>query len=121
VEGAFIDDGPHGASFRPQWLQAAAGDIGVLDGYVGQALPDDGGSVTFNASTIRAPATGGRVLVRASGGPASISTPLRELAKTGQTVKLPVWRWRRGGPGRQRRQDYTVTVPVGDWTPGTPA
>ena len=103
------------------WHQADAGDVGVLDGYVGQALTDDAGSVTFNASTIRTPASDGRILVRASGGPASIATPLRELTKTGQTVQLQVWRWQRGGPGRKRRQNYTVTVPVWDWTPGTPS
>jgi hypothetical protein len=57
-------------------------------------------------------------VVQASGGPASISTPLAELTKTGQPVRLPVWRWRRGGPGRGRSEEYTVSVALWDWTPG---
>src|SRR5437763_3327409 len=78
----------------------------------------DRGRITFNASTYRGPTRRGRILVQASGGPGSISTPLSELTKTGQTVTLPVWRWQPGGPGPGRGQEYTVTVPVWDWTPG---
>jgi hypothetical protein len=100
------------------WQGANTGDIGVLDGCVGQRPPREQGRITFNARTFREPTRRGRILVQASGGPASISTPLRELAKTGQTVTLPVWRWRHGGTGPGLDEEYTVTVPVWDWTPG---
>lgn len=100
------------------WQGANTGDIGVLDGWVGRTPPREQGRITFNAGTFRGPTRRGRILVQASGGPASISTPLRELAKTGQTVTLTVWRWRHGGPGPGLDEQYTVTVPVWDWTPG---
>ncbi len=112
--------GPQGGDavrLTTAWHGASPGDIGVLGGFVGQIPPRGEGSITFNAVTFRGPAADGRILVQASGGPASISTPVRELAKTGQPVALPVWRWRRGGPGRGRGEEYTVTVPLWDWTP----
>jgi len=112
--------GPQGGDavrLTTAWQGANPGDIGVLGGFVGQTPPGDAGSITFNPVTFRGPAADGRILVQASGGPASISTPVRELTKTGQPVALPVWRWRRGGPGRGRGEEYTVTVPLWDWTP----
>jgi hypothetical protein len=119
-----IEAGPRGPQggdavrLTTAWYEANVGDIGVLDGFVGQPPPGGAASITFNPATFRGAANGGHVLVRASGGPASISTPLRELTKTGQPQPLPVWR--RGRPGRGRRQEYTVTVPLWDWTPGSP-
>jgi hypothetical protein len=113
--------GPQGGDavrLTTAWYEANAGDIGVLDGFVGQPPPRRQGRITFNARTFRGPTRRGRILVQASGGPGSISTPLSELTKTGQTVTLPVWRWQPGGPGPARGQEYTVTVPVWDWTPG---
>jgi hypothetical protein len=112
--------GPQGGDavrLTTAWNKAKAGDIGVLDGFVGQPPPRGQGRITFNASTFRGPTRRGRILVQASGGPGSISTPLSELTKTGQTVKLPVWRWQPRGPGPGRGQEYTVTVAVWDWTP----
>ncbi len=113
--------GPHGGDavrLTTAWYEANAGDIGVLDGFVGQPPPRGQGRITFNASTFRGPTRRGRILVQASGGPGSITTPLSDLAKTGQTATLPVWRWQPGAPGSGRGQEYTVTVPVWDWTPG---
>jgi hypothetical protein len=100
------------------WYEADADDIGVLGDFVGQPAPGEG-SITFHPSTFRGPSRDGRILVRVSGGPGSISTPLAELTKTSQLVQLPVWRWRDGVPGRGRTQPYTVTVPLWDWTPGS--
>jgi hypothetical protein len=51
----------------------------------GQTPPRQQGRIAFNATTFRGPTRRGRILVQASGGPASISTPLRELGKTGRT------------------------------------
>jgi len=100
------------------WHGAVAGDIGVLNGYVAERPERDQGSITFNPRTFRDAATSGRTVVRASGGPASISTPVSKLVATGETVTLTVWRWRPGGPGAGRDEEYTVTVPLWDWTPG---
>lgn len=88
--------GPQGGDavrLTTAWYEANAGDIGVLDGFVGQPPPGGTASITFNPTILRGPATGGHVLVRASGGPASISTPLRELTKT-----VALWDWTPGSP-----------------------
>ncbi len=115
--------GPRGGDavrLTAAWHDADPGDIGVLDGFVGQPLPGEG-SITFHPSTFRGRAHDGRIVVRASGHPGSISTPLAELTATGQPTQLAVWQWRDGIPGRGRAQPYTVTVPLWDWTPGTPS
>jgi hypothetical protein len=112
--------GPQGGDavrLTTPWHEARTGDIGVLDGFVGQPLPGEG-SITFNPSTFRGPSGDGRIVVRASGGPGSISTPLSELTRTGQPAQLRVWRWRDGRPGRGQAQQYTVTVPLWAWAPG---
>lgn len=112
--------GPQGGDavrLTTAWHEADAGDIGVLDGFVGEPLPG-AGSITLHPSTFRGPSHDGRIVVRASGGPGSISTPLGELTKTGEPTQLPVWHWRDGIPGRGRAQPATVTVPLWDWTPG---
>jgi len=113
--------GPQGGDavrLTTAWYEAQAGDIGVLDGFAGEPAERDQGSITFNPRTFRGQTSSGRTVVRASGGPASISTPVSELVKTGATVTLTVLRWGPGGPGRGRDQEHTVTVPVWDWTPG---
>jgi hypothetical protein len=115
--------GPQGGDavcLTTPWQGASTGDIGVLDGVVGQTPPREQGRITFNATTFRGPTRRGRILVQASGGPASISTSLRELGKTGRTVTLTVWRWQHSGPGLGLGLDegYTVAVPVWEWTPG---
>ncbi len=113
--------GPQGGDavrLTTPWHGADTGDIGVLDGFVGQPPQGQQGSITFNPRTFRGPGHQGRIVVQASGGPASISTPVRDLTKTGQPVTLPVWRWQPGGPGPGRDEEYTVTVPLWDWTPG---
>jgi hypothetical protein len=113
--------GPQGGDavrLTTAWYEAEAGAIGVVNGFVGEPPERDQGSITFHARTFRGQTNAGRIVVAASGGPASISTPVSELVKTGTTVTLTVWRWRPGGPGAGRDQEYQVTVPVWDWTPG---
>lgn len=111
--------GPQGGDavrLTPPWYEAGPGDVGVLDGFVGQPLPGDG-SITLHPSTFRGPSPDGQFVVRACGIPGSISTPLTQLTKTGQPVDVPVWRWRDGLPGRGREQRWTVTVQLWEWTP----
>ncbi len=104
------------------WMGVDAGAIGVMGGYVGQVPEDATTSICFRAHTFRGrgayPYDGtARQVVSCSGGPATIATDIADLAPTGDTITLRVWRWDHRGPGAGHGEDYTVTVPVWEWTP----
>jgi hypothetical protein len=93
--------------------EVATGDLGVVDGMVGEPIAT-GVAITFHASTFR-----DDHVVSCSGGPATIATSVEELVRTDETVEITVWEWRDGIAGAHNGVHYRVTVPVWDWYPTT--
>jgi len=88
------------------------GELGVIGGMVGQYPEDGHASITFNASTHRT-----KTVVSCSGGPATIATDLGTLTPTDERVTLTVWRFRGSLPESGGGKNYSVDVPVWNWSP----
>lgn len=93
------------------WAGARAGDIGVIDGYLGQRAGK--ASITWNAS-VHCTST----MVRCSGGPATIETDLAELVPTTGLCSVEVWDTRGSlASGRAERVSLAVEGRLWHWTP----
>ncbi|WP_372663614.1 hypothetical protein [Amycolatopsis kentuckyensis] len=92
--------------------EVKVGSLAVINGMIGQYPEDGHASITFNASTHRT-----ATVVSCSGGPATIATDLSALTPTDDRVTLTVWKFRGGIAQRDNGKNYTVSVPVWEWSP----
>jgi hypothetical protein len=95
------------------------GSIGVLEGIADRDLaPDTQVQVCFNFSAFRGYSYGfDTESCSASGGP-SFYIRAGELRPTGSVTEVLFWRWKNEIMGRDRGEEYTLTVPVWEYAAG---
>lgn len=104
-------------TYADGWVPKGA--IGILEGYdegtvVGRPLQEY--LCCFNFSAFRGSTRGSPEYVRCSGGPLPCVAPA-DLVATGETVEVRFWRWKDGIMGAGRADNYTLAVPLWEWTP----
>ena len=104
-----------------RWGMLDAGEIGILDGMVGEDI-NDLARITFGCRGQAFRGNGGGptskrpLYVSCSGGPGTIGTPVEELVWTGETVVFEFWRWQ-DYPRADGGVPYKLAVPVWEWSP----
>lgn len=91
------------------WSFCKAGEVGIIEGKVGEARDD--ASITFRFSAHVAE----EGYVTASGGPGTVWTDMRRLKPTGEVLVVTCWRWRDGRAAAHNGVDFLREARVWEW------